>query len=559
MLTPLKRSHQPTIQQSMMHTNLTCYQNLLKDKEHEYSTANAANNDIFQSEIDEPSTTMPFKSIHSFGWQDSFIYGRLSMNHRNSFEDIMEKTEKNLKVESLESCVNSFKPFRSSYFECLNNLHQEEGYCTLSNTNYKEDNFMEDVHPSNNSASLGGIDDIQQENMTDLYWQGAAAQSLCQPTDSIGPDYFQDEQTNQTINYQDNCSDTNTNITGNQIRIIRAKERKQRPALLKLKRQSSNSSNSVYKKNKVLENLDESKLADSEEKRPSLFKQQSNNLIKRKSQAVEETAENTPRASSEKAWIGPLSISERMEKVRRYLHKKGMKSQMKKFCYKCRKQVAEKRLRIKGRFVTKEQAFEILGITSDELKSNEIIQKLLENHAANMGSAFPMVQLNSLVESQDGNKSIKIRNFQALIDDNYNHNSNHNGSLFFTKYNSSSSTCGLSTSSSSASPLSNLNEQNVSGSNGQNNNQAEEYGKQVSLNLRISTFNHDTTKMGGFGIGSNNHVSKVMIQNYQSFTGEGSISQQVEETLKLSLSNLRLEGYVQPLFRVEKMIRPTQI
>lgn len=71
--------------------------------------------------------------------------------------------------------------------------------------------------------------------------------------------------------------------------------------------------------------------------------------------------------------IGPLSESDRMQKVLKYLHKKTNKSSMKKFCYKCRKQVAEKRLRIKGRFVTRQQAFEILGITYDELKSNEII------------------------------------------------------------------------------------------------------------------------------------------------------------------------------------------
>jgi hypothetical protein len=53
-------------------------------------------------------------------------------------------------------------------------------------------------------------------------------------------------------------------------------------------------------------------------------------------------------------YIGPLTAEERREKVLKYLNKKSNKSNMKKFCYKCRKQVAEKRLRIKGRFVTRQ-------------------------------------------------------------------------------------------------------------------------------------------------------------------------------------------------------------
>jgi hypothetical protein len=35
--------------------------------------------------------------------------------------------------------------------------------------------------------------------------------------------------------------------------------------------------------------------------------------------------------------IGPLTAEERLEKVRRYFHKKNTKGTQKKFCYKCRK------------------------------------------------------------------------------------------------------------------------------------------------------------------------------------------------------------------------------
>ena len=52
-------------------------------------------------------------------------------------------------------------------------------------------------------------------------------------------------------------------------------------------------------------------------------------------------------------YIGPITEKERLEKVRKYLHKKHNKANMRKYTYVCRQQVAEKRLRIKGRFVTK--------------------------------------------------------------------------------------------------------------------------------------------------------------------------------------------------------------
>lgn len=50
--------------------------------------------------------------------------------------------------------------------------------------------------------------------------------------------------------------------------------------------------------------------------------------------------------------IGTLTIQERMKKIDRYLEKKKKRTWVKKIHYNCRKRVADKRLRIKGRFVT---------------------------------------------------------------------------------------------------------------------------------------------------------------------------------------------------------------
>jgi hypothetical protein len=64
--------------------------------------------------------------------------------------------------------------------------------------------------------------------------------------------------------------------------------------------------------------------------------------------------------------IGSLTPEERYAKVRRYKEKRARRTWSKKINYGCRKRVADNRLRIKGRFVTKEQAKSISGETYTE-------------------------------------------------------------------------------------------------------------------------------------------------------------------------------------------------
>jgi len=96
-------------------------------------------------------------------------------------------------------------------------------------------------------------------------------------------------------------------------------------------------------------------------------------------EAHQEPTENS-RLGYETHSIGPLSVLERQRRILKFFERKRQNFGGKKFTYECRKQVAEKRLRIKGRFVTKQQAFEILGLQGDEQNTNEQLQKLLEQH-----------------------------------------------------------------------------------------------------------------------------------------------------------------------------------
>ena len=59
--------------------------------------------------------------------------------------------------------------------------------------------------------------------------------------------------------------------------------------------------------------------------------------------------------------VGTLTVKERKEKLQLYKEKRRKRSFRKRISYDCRKKVADERLRIKGRFVTKEYAIELLG------------------------------------------------------------------------------------------------------------------------------------------------------------------------------------------------------
>lgn len=80
--------------------------------------------------------------------------------------------------------------------------------------------------------------------------------------------------------------------------------------------------------------------------------------------------------------IGTLTVEERRIKVEKYFEKRKKRTWSKKINYDCRKRVADSRLRFKGRFVTKSQAFAMLeeeGIFPDQNKITETeIKNLLE-------------------------------------------------------------------------------------------------------------------------------------------------------------------------------------
>lgn len=74
----------------------------------------------------------------------------------------------------------------------------------------------------------------------------------------------------------------------------------------------------------------------------------------------------------------PEIKSDRRRRVERYLEKRRLKTWNKKICYNCRQKVAEERLRVKGRFIGRKKAIQILGLKATGTNLGQI-RVLLEN------------------------------------------------------------------------------------------------------------------------------------------------------------------------------------
>jgi hypothetical protein len=120
--------------------------------------------------------------------------------------------------------------------------------------------------------------------------------------------------------------------------------------------------------------------------------------------------EEPTQSEGEEQMVGPITLSDRYNRVRRYLQKKHQINKESKFRCIGRSKTAVKRLRIKGRFVTRPQAYEILGFSKTQLMDNDIIRNLLTEYADK-----PMT-VNSVIKGSDGKeKNIRVYNFQELL------------------------------------------------------------------------------------------------------------------------------------------------
>ena len=93
-----------------------------------------------------------------------------------------------------------------------------------------------------------------------------------------------------------------------------------------------------------------------------------------------------------------------------YLQKKYSRSLCKKYIYGGHSTSAASRLRISGKFITREQAFQILGITSQTQVDNQTIQQMLNKHNQDKRQQITKMQNNQL-----GHRAVTLK-FHAQLE-----------------------------------------------------------------------------------------------------------------------------------------------
>ena len=103
----------------------------------------------------------------------------------------------------------------------------------------------------------------------------------------------------------------------------------------------------------------------------------------------------------------------RLAKILKYVSKKSRRymnsAQQKLDCFhQQRHEVAEKRLRVRGRFVNKKQALSMLGLKTEDLLRNDELMRLCDDLPSSLS------RLDSIYQSKDGQQT-KIANLQKLL------------------------------------------------------------------------------------------------------------------------------------------------